>query len=198
MKSFWRLVWSGFQSRNRWRFGGDGISPYHLITDRVPPNVPGAFWRFIKHLKMLLRVMFLLLVLCALVCFGAPFFVSTVGTTLLDRYSLSCLAVILVLQLCAAAFGLRILRGRFERLLIGHSWFVCIGCGYVLEGLPPHHRCPECGSPYDRAKLERTWKNWIERSIVYSANEQPLRRAQTHALSARDEREIDDSQEGRK
>ena len=199
MKAFWSAVSSGFRGRNRWRFGGDGINPYHLITDRAPPSVPGGFWRFIKHLKMLLRATFLLLVLCALVCcFGGPFFVSTVGTPLLDRYSLSCLALILVFYVCAAAFGLRILRGRFERFLISHSWFVCIGCGYVLEGLPTHHRCPECGSPYDRAKLERTWRNWIERSIVYSGNEQLFASTQEHDETVEDQREIDGSQEVRK
>jgi hypothetical protein len=24
----------------------------------------------------------------------------------------------------------------------------CVHCGYSLEGLPDHHRCPECGRPY--------------------------------------------------
>ena len=159
MKAFWIAISSGFCRRNRWRFGGDGISPYHLITDRAPPNVPGGFWRFIKRLKMLLRATFLLLVVCALVCFGGLFFVSTVGTPLLQRYLLSCLALVVVLHACVGMFGLRIAYGRFERFLIAHSWFVCIRCGYVLEGLPAHHRCPECGSPYDRAKSERTWKD---------------------------------------
>jgi hypothetical protein len=27
----------------------------------------------------------------------------------------------------------------------------CIHCGYGLQGLPDHHRCPECGRPYSFA-----------------------------------------------
>jgi hypothetical protein len=32
----------------------------------------------------------------------------------------------------------------------------CPVCNYRLEGLPPEHQCPECGSPYDRHT--RVWK----------------------------------------
>lgn len=194
MKAFYSLIWSGLSSRNRWRFGVDGINPYHVITNRVPRNLPEGFWRSIKGLKTVLRVTTVLLSLCALVCFGGLFFPGTVSIHALQRYSLSCLALIIVLHGCAGMFGLRVAHGRFERFLIKHSWFVCIRCGYALEGLPPHHRCPECGLPYDRGKLQEAWKSWIERNIVYSVNERPTRSGREDDQSAQERRETGDSQ----
>lgn len=40
----------------------------------------------------------------------------------------------------------------------------CLGCGYVLDGLP-EHRCPECGRPFDpdnprTFKTARPYKRW--------------------------------------
>ncbi len=32
----------------------------------------------------------------------------------------------------------------------------CLECGYSLEGLPTHHRCPECGWEYDQ--YTRVWR----------------------------------------
>lgn len=32
----------------------------------------------------------------------------------------------------------------------------CLRCGYDLTGLPPAHRCPECGQPYDAST--RVWR----------------------------------------
>lgn len=32
----------------------------------------------------------------------------------------------------------------------------CLNCGYNLTGLPPEHRCPECGQAYDASA--RVWR----------------------------------------
>jgi hypothetical protein len=132
--------------------------------------MPEAFWRSIKKLKILLRVILLLVSLCAVLCFGGLLFPGAFPVHVLGRYPLTCLAIMVVLNGCAVLFGVRIAQGRFEEFLSDHSWFVCYRCGYVLEGLPSQHRCPECDLPYDRGALERAWKAWIARSIVYSAS----------------------------
>ena len=173
MKTFWRFISCGFAARNRWRLGTDAMKLYPLITNRAPPNVPEAFWRSIGGLKWVLRVTMLLLLLCAIVCFGGLFFRGTGGIHPLQEYSLSCLAAVIVLYAFAGMFGFRIALGRFERFLIGHSWFVCSHCGYALDGLPAQHRCPECGLAYDRRQLAALWRAWIDRNIVYSGTEQP-------------------------
>lgn len=171
MKAFWSVIWSGFRGRNRWRFGTDGINAYYLITNRVPRGVPGGFWGSIKGLKMLLRVTFLLLLLSALVFFGGLLFPGIQVFQPLQKFSLLCLALSGVVNGCAAMYGLRAAHGRFGTFLVENSWFVCFQCGYLLEGLPPCHRCPECGQPYHRSELEVAWRSWMSKNIVYSADE---------------------------
>jgi hypothetical protein len=35
----------------------------------------------------------------------------------------------------------------------------CIHCGYDLNGLPDHHKCPECGLPYNWTTIEEYRRN---------------------------------------
>src|SRR5689334_13721306 len=43
------------------------------------------------------------------------------------------------------------------------SDLLCEGCGYVLNGLPPGSRCPECGKPADEsAPIHRKLPMWEE------------------------------------
>jgi hypothetical protein len=55
--------------------------------------------------------------------------------------------MILCLPFVAAGYALK--RGVQAR-----SGLFCIHCGYDLSGLPDHHRCPECGLPYDFQAIE--------------------------------------------
>lgn len=40
----------------------------------------------------------------------------------------------------------------------------CIECGYRLQGLPPRHRCPECGTLYD--ERVRAWRPANSRRLI--------------------------------
>jgi hypothetical protein len=57
--------------------------------------------------------------------------------------------VIMILCLPFLAAGYALKRGVQSR-----SEPFCIHCGYELSGLPDHHRCPECGLPYDFKAIE--------------------------------------------
>jgi len=171
MKVLVSAIRSGLGRRNRWRFGADGLNPYHVLTDKPPRNLPEGFWHSISRLKMFLRVTSVLWIVAVCLTFGDLLFPQLLTIASLRRYSLLCLALVVVLHACVGTFCLRIAFGRFERFLIEHSWFVCIRCGYVLEGLPDHHRCPECNCEYERSLLENKWRSWVDRSIVYSAKE---------------------------
>ena len=47
-------------------------------------------------------------------------------------------------------------RGR--RIVQGEQHMVCAACGYILTGLPPSGRCPECSSAYRATSLRREWE----------------------------------------
>ena len=163
-----RSACSGLRAKNRWRFGTEGITPYHLFLNRVPRGVPGGFWRWIGRLKVLLRLTSLLVFLAALLAFGMPLLTGGQTIRVFGLPALSCVAVACIIHACVQMFGLRMENGRFKRHLIEHSWLICFGCGYSLKGLPSHYRCPECGLPYDDTKLVKAWRRWSGRQIVYS------------------------------
>lgn len=169
MKFFANAIWSGFRKRHRWRFGSDGFSIYHLLTNRRPRDVPEAFWRSIKRLKALLWTTFLFSILCLVLSFRGLFASGLGATHSVDRFVFPIFLLISVFYGCSAAFGPRIARGRYRRFLIDHSWLVCLRCGYVLKGLPPRHQCPECDLRYDTTEMKKTWTSWIDRTITYFA-----------------------------
>ncbi len=51
----------------------------------------------------------------------------------------------------------RLVYKKLERL----NFEACLNCEYPLKGLPPKHRCPECGNPYEIEVVRGTWKNTL-------------------------------------
>lgn len=174
MKIFASSIWSGIRKRHRWRYGSDGFSIYHLFTNRRPRSVPEAFWRSMKTLKALLWITFLIAVFFLIFSVRGLLATGPVATHVVDRHALSLFACIIVLHGCAAMFGSRIARGRYRRFLIDHSWLICLRCGYVLTGLPSHHRCPECDLRFNSTELKKTWRSWIDRNLTYLAKQEEV------------------------
>lgn len=50
---------------------------------------------------------------------------------------------------------------RFKARLKQVDMRLCLGCGYILTGLPDDHRCPECGSPYKIEETRAAWDHWV-------------------------------------
>lgn len=55
----------------------------------------------------------------------------------------------------------RSLTRRHDRILRKNSCLMCIECGYLLNGLPDNHACPECGTPYVFEEIRRCWEDWL-------------------------------------
>ncbi len=53
-------------------------------------------------------------------------------------------------------------RRKLVKRLREHSSKLCLRCGYVLEGLPSQHTCPECGVEYDIDNVQREWEKWTK------------------------------------
>lgn len=49
----------------------------------------------------------------------------------------------------------------FTRRIARSDGFLCLNCYYDLHGLADSGTCPECGEPYERARLERCWNYWL-------------------------------------
>ena len=47
---------------------------------------------------------------------------------------------------------------RWRRRVRTAGYKLCPHCGYILQGLPSEHTCPECGEPY---KLETVLHDWV-------------------------------------
>lgn len=71
---------------------------------------------------------------------------------------------VLALNACVMLMSviMRILSdGRRGRQLKAQDFKVCINCEYLLHGLPPSGRCPECGVEYEVEELKRLWLSWL-------------------------------------
>ena len=174
-----RTACAGLLAKNRWRFGTERITPYHLFLNRAPRSVPEGYWRWIGRLKVFLRLTSLLVLLSALLAFGMPILTGGPTNGILGLPAVSFVAASFVIHACVQMFGLRMENGRFKRYLIDHSWLICFRCGYILKGLPRHYRCPECDLLYDESQLVKAWKRWSDRQIVYSGEVEQKREQKT-------------------
>ncbi|MBX3358327.1 MAG: hypothetical protein KF745_07850 [Phycisphaeraceae bacterium] len=55
---------------------------------------------------------------------------------------------------------------RHVQHLRAHRGHVCVVCHYVLDGLAPAGRCPECGTPYSLDDTAREWGELYETTFT--------------------------------
>lgn len=133
------------------------------FTGRRPKNLPGAYWLFLTDSKAPIVVLFrwwsvLLLLLIAIQ-------VAFMGLALAIGWrsimgDIMNLLPVLVLVGNPYFIGNRV-KLRFARELFEHEGRMCADCGYLLEGLPDEHTCPECGEAYEIAQLRAAWLHWL-------------------------------------
>lgn len=58
------------------------------------------------------------------------------------------------------SYAIRYRLYRHRAYTSGYS--LCTHCLYPLDGLPDHHRCPECGNEFDQARCRELWQAWLE------------------------------------
>lgn len=89
-----------------------------------------------------------LVIICAL---------TTVQPHSFASFALGLAGLILIGGVCLFWFRARIAYSKLEKL----NFEVCPNCEYPLKGLPPEHRCPECGAPYEIGRVRKTWKETL-------------------------------------
>jgi hypothetical protein len=135
---------------------GDG--PERWWTPSWQDIMPHIGWRWVLVLPVVVvSVLFVIYVLLPRWIRGRVSWISIFG-----RYAMMFVALPFVVVGYA-----------ISKAVSGRKDPFCIHCGYGLNGLPDHHRCPECGMPYEWATIEEyrrdpKWfiKRWRERHKI--------------------------------
>lgn len=144
------------------RMPTDTFGPYQLLKGDPPLGIPPAFWRHLRFERRAAKLYVALATLYVSVLFG----LLLLRPTFLFGLPLICWLMVGVFQMF---FGLtfRWLFRRSKRRYLARisRWmpWVCVYCGYCLNGLPECHVCPECGRPYNIEELEKVWRRWDNR-----------------------------------
>jgi hypothetical protein len=104
----------------------------------------GAAWKYMGW-RWLLFVPMAILVSAVVMCFIWPIWMGWVWNLAIILGKITVL--IIALPFMAAGYAL-------SSAVAARKDPFCIHCGYGLEGLPDHHRCPECGMQYSWATIE--------------------------------------------
>jgi hypothetical protein len=69
------------------------------------------------------------------------------------RYFLPVWMIGVKLLVVLLAIPVLVLLEMWRKIISTREEAFCIHCGYLLQGLPDHHRCPECGRAYSFAVI---------------------------------------------
>jgi len=127
------------------------ISPIAIIRNRCPKDVPGAYWRRVRRLR-------LWAVLCSFAWLG-----SGVVLLFLAPDKAITLGFLAMWGVCLAVFGVapRYMNTSLQRKVRENQFRVCKECEYILTLDPSTHRCSECGTSFEGASLQAEWEAWF-------------------------------------
>lgn len=144
-----------------------------ILLLRRPASTPLAFWRWFKPVRIILILIWIGGVGGTIVLIAAQWSEGGMSWTSLFQFSsrLSAksspalipfvsLGLVLVFAFIRRPIYSWAKRKFFTRLR--HADFeVCQCCAYSLKGLPNFHRCPECGSVFQRETTRQAWQRWM-------------------------------------
>ncbi len=140
-------------------------NPHNYLTGRCPKGMPRGQWESVSRPKWPIWVS-QFGVWCACVMFILV--ALDIARTGLNPGTAGLVTMICAGVLFSVSMGVlwaipRLRERRFDRTLRAHQYEGCFNCGYSLHGLPEVHRCPECGSPYEKEQVREAWKAWFDR-----------------------------------
>ncbi len=138
---------------------------FHYMTGRCPKEMPRGQWESVSRPKWpiwvsLLGVWGACAVFIMVALDAARMGLKPHSFVLVCMLFVGILYAVSMVFLCAIP---RIRERRFERTVRTIQYEVCLNCGYSLHGLAEVHRCPECGTEYDKEKVRRDWRAWFAR-----------------------------------
>ncbi len=133
-----------------------------VLLNRRPIWVPKAVWKFALRARALTAFVAYATLAIWIGWLGSQL-ASVRGTVGMFDDPLVGVAAGVMLLVSATTLSAwwRSVTRRHTRILRANSYLMCIECGYLLNGLPDGHACPECGTAYVFETRRRRWEDWL-------------------------------------
>ncbi len=141
--------------------------PADVMFRRLPPDLPPIIAQLIRKSRYFSIFVWAMAGVGLLLSAARHFGVITIagpldGALTWSENHLSVLMLVWFALLWAIPITVGCRVRRFAALAVESKGSMCLHCAYRLRGLDDSGRCPECGQPFDRKKIERIWRRWAQ------------------------------------